>query len=141
MMDEEFRSIAEAAWAELPERFAKHVQNVALLIEDEPSAELRELEGLKKGETLLGHYHGIPNTERGAGYGVGGTLPDTITLYRLPLIEEAEELTDTDTSNFRKNMEKVVRETLWHELGHYFGLDEPHVREREDEGTNRFDVI
>lgn len=138
MEDAEFRALVEAAWRDMPERFKAHVKNVALLVEDEPSAELRELEGLGEGETLLGYYHGVPNTLRGETYGFGGTLPDTITLFRLPILEEARELTDDHTGNFKKHVAQVVRDTLWHEVGHYMGLDEHHVREREDEGTNRF---
>ena len=138
-MDEHtFSALASSEWDAMPEKFAKHVKNVALLVEDEPSEELRRLEGLEEGDTLLGHYHGIPNTERGSEYGVGATLPDTITLYRLPILDEAQELTDDHTSEFKNNVAKVVRETLWHEIGHYFGLDEHPINEREAEGTNEF---
>jgi predicted Zn-dependent protease with MMP-like domain len=70
---------------------------------------------------------------------VGGTLPDTITLYRLPILDEALELTDDHTSEFRSNVRKVLRETLWHEVGHYMGLDEHPLNEREAKGTNRFE--
>lgn len=140
MNEETFRALTLEAWEAMPERYKAKVENVALLVEDEPSEELRELEGLQKGETLLGHYHGIPATARGSMYGVGETLPDTVTLYRLPILAEAEELTDTDTTHFKENVKKVVRETLWHEIGHYFGLDEHPINEREAEGTNKFEL-
>ena len=139
-MDErEFNALAEAEWAAMPERFAKQVKNLALLVEDEPDEEVRRQEGLEDGDTLLGLYRGVPQTERGSEYGVGGTLPDTITLYRLPILEEAQELTDDAASEFRKHVAKVIRETLWHEVGHYMGLDEHPINEREAEGTNRFE--
>lgn len=99
------------------------VQNVALLVEDEPSAEVREQEGLQEGETLLGLYQGIPATLRGDTYGIGPTLPDTITLYRLPIEEAARE----DGQDIRT----VIAETIWHEFAHYFGMDEREVRFRE----------
>jgi predicted Zn-dependent protease with MMP-like domain len=138
-MDErEFRALALEAWEAVPEKWQEGVKNVALLIEDEPSEEVRTREELLPGETLLGLYHGIPATLRGSEYGVGATLPDTITLYRLPILEEAEEMTDTNTSEFRGNVRKVVRETLWHELGHYFGLHEESINHREGEGTNDY---
>lgn len=140
MTEEEFDAIAEAEWDAMPARFKAHIENVALLVEDEPSAELRKLENLGKGETLLGHYHGVPNTMRGSDYGVGGTLPDTITLYRLPLLDEADEMTETSGGDFKENVVLAVRETLWHEVGHYFGLDEHPINEREAEGTNRFET-
>lgn len=139
MSEEEFRALAESAWQELPERFATRIKNVALLIEDEPDDETRKEEGLGEGETLYGIYRGVPNTERGADYGVGGTLPDTITLYRLPILEEATELTDTDTNRFVDMVKRVVQETLWHEVGHYFGLEEEPINAREEEGTNTFE--
>jgi predicted Zn-dependent protease with MMP-like domain len=138
MNEPEFAAIMQAEWDAMPEKYKAHVENVALLVEDEPSEELRALEGLEEGETLLGHYHGIPNTERGSEYGVGVTLPDTITLYRLPILDEAQELTDDHTSQFKSNVAKVVRETLWHEIGHYFGFDEEPINHREAEGTNYF---
>ncbi|MCI0597480.1 metallopeptidase family protein [Candidatus Parcubacteria bacterium] len=138
MNENTFRSIALSEWEAMPERFKNRVKNVALLVCDEPSEETRREEGLREGETLLGLYHGIPNTLRGSEYGVGETLPDTITLYRLPILAEAEELTDTDTSHFIEQVKKVIRETIWHEVGHYFGLDEHPINEREDIGTNRF---
>ncbi len=139
MEEAEFVALAGREWDAMPERFKAHVENVALLVEDEPSAELRALEGLEEGETLLGHYHGIPNTVRGSEYGVGMTLPDTITLYRLPLLEEAEALMHEHGGEFPENIARAVRETLWHEVGHYFGLDEHPINEREAGGTNHFE--
>lgn len=135
MSEKEFEQIAEAEWARVPERFKQKITNVALLIEDDVSEAVRAEEGLEEGESLLGLYHGIPLTERGSEYGVGITMPDTITLYRLPILEEASEMDRA----FRDAVRIVVRETLWHEVGHYFGLPEHGVNEREEEGTNRFD--
>jgi len=134
MSEQEFEQIAVAEWNRIPERFKRNVENVALLIEDDVDEEIRTLEGLEQGETLLGLYRGIPLTERGSEYGVGMTLPDTITLYRLPILEEAEEMDRA----FRDAVRIVVRETIWHEVGHYFGLPEQGVHEREEEGTNQF---
>jgi predicted Zn-dependent protease with MMP-like domain len=136
--DEAFRALAGKAWDEVPSKFQKRIDNLALLIEDEPSADLREKEGLGEHETLLGLYHGIPENERGAGYGVGGTLPDTITLFRLPILEEAAELMQERGLSPEAAVDEALRETLWHELGHYFGLKEEEVRGRECEGTNRY---
>ncbi|HEY0979238.1 MAG TPA: metallopeptidase family protein [Candidatus Paceibacterota bacterium] len=134
MSEAEFAQIAESEWARMPARFAQQVKNVALLIEDDVDDEVRALEGLGDEESLLGLYRGIPLTARGSEYGVGGTLPDTITLYRLPILEEAEEM----DREFREAVRIVVRETLWHEIGHYFGLDEQSVNAREDAQTNQF---
>lgn len=113
----------QAGVAALPQKFRAKIVNVAILLEDEPSTEVRVREGLHDNETLLGLYHGIPLSERGDGYGIGATLPDTITLYKKPMYEEAHG--DPDA------VARVVRETVWHEFGHYFGLDEFEVRTRE----------
>jgi predicted Zn-dependent protease with MMP-like domain len=122
MQDDIERYIEEGIEA-LEPRYREKIRNVAILLEDEPSAEVRTREGLGPDETLLGLYHGVPLGERGDGYGIGETLPDTITLYRKPILDEAHE-TDGDVA-------RVVRETIWHEFGHYFGLDEDEVRARE----------
>ncbi len=134
MSEEAFRKVVEEEWDAVPRRFAARVENVALLIEDEPDRETRREEGLEEGHTLLGLYRGIPATARGEGYGDGGILPDTITLYRLPILQEAQHEGDGSPEAVRI----AVRETLWHEIGHYFGYDEETIREREDTGTNRY---
>lgn len=140
MDEKEFEGLVGKTWDAMPDRFKERVVNVALLIEDEPSDEIREAEHLGPGETLLGLYHGINALERGEMYGVGATLPDTITLYRLPLIEEAHHLMHerTGLGSLEDALREAVRETLWHEVGHYFGLSEHEIHSREDEGTNQF---
>lgn len=121
----EFEKLVEEGFLLLPEKFRARIKNVALLVEDEPSQEVRELEGLADDETLLGLYQGIPATVRGDTYGMGPTLPDTITLYQLPIEEAAYE--DGD------DIRKVIAETIWHEYAHYFGMDEDEVQLREEE--------
>jgi len=120
---DELEEYIDAGIAALAPEYRAKIENVAILVEDEPSDEVREREGLSRHETLLGLYHGVPLAVRGDGYGVGETMPDTITLYRKPILAEAHE-TDGDVA-------RVVRETIWHEFGHYFGLDEDEVRRRE----------
>lgn len=124
-MDREaFEKFVEEGFLLIPERFRAKIKNVALLAEDEPSAEVRGREGLRGGETLLGLYQGIPNTVRGDTYGIGPTLPDTITLFQLPIEEEA--------GGVPEEIRKVIAETIWHEYAHYFGMDEEGVRFREE---------
>ncbi|OGC84681.1 hypothetical protein A3F55_02325 [Candidatus Adlerbacteria bacterium RIFCSPHIGHO2_12_FULL_53_18] len=128
--------VAEEFPTAVPEKFRNRIANVAFLVEDEPSVEVRETERLGPGETLLGYYKGIPHTARGEGYGVGGVMPDTITLYKLPIEDEAHEL---EHSNILQNVgmsyegcvRRVICETIWHEVAHHFGMDEHEVQERE----------
>ncbi len=121
--------VAEEFPNAIPEKFRGLINNVAFLVEDEPSEEVRKLERLGPQETLLGYYKGIPHTVRGDHYGVGGVLPDTITLFQLPIEEEAEE-----HGGGEKQVRKVIRETIWHEVAHHFGMDEHEVQERERRG-------
>ncbi len=134
MSSAEFEQIAGGEWDRIPARFKEKLTNVALIIEDDVDDEVRRLEGLSEGDSLLGLYRGIPLTERGSEYGVGGTLPDTITLYRLPILEEASEM----DRSFRDAVRIVVRETIWHEVGHYFGLTEEEIHLRETEASNTY---
>ncbi|MBP9749335.1 MAG: metallopeptidase family protein [Candidatus Pacebacteria bacterium] len=121
----EWERYIEEGIAAIPERYREKIRNVAILLEDEPSKAVRREQGLVYGETLLGLYQGVPLPERGDTYGIGVTLPDTITIYTRATLEEAKE-TDGDVA-------RIVRETIWHEFGHYFGLDEGEVRAREVE--------
>jgi predicted Zn-dependent protease with MMP-like domain len=130
-----FETMAREELERIPPRFARRMRNVAILIDDAPSPAVCKEEGLGEGETLLGLYRGVPATERGEGY--SGILPDTITLYRLPILEEAEALFEEKrAADMGSAARLAIRETLWHELGHHFGLSEDGVAEREVAGTN-----
>ena len=124
MILEEFEKLAADGFDRLPEWVRAKISNVAVLIADEPSDEDRELQGLQEDETLLGLYKGIPLSERGVHYGEGFVLPDTITLYRLPILDAAAE----DGLDVRD----VVADTIWHEFAHHFGIDEAGVRTLEE---------
>lgn len=124
----EFEKLVEEGFERLPLWVREKIKNVALLVEDEPSDEVRKQEGLNDHETLLGLYHGIPLAARGENYGVGMTLPDTITLYQMPIEEAAED--------DGKDVRDVVAETIWHEFAHHFGMDEGEVRRREEGHQN-----
>jgi predicted Zn-dependent protease with MMP-like domain len=118
-----FEQLVEEGFEKLPQWVRDKITNVALLVEDEPSAQDRAAEGLSDNETLLGLYRGIPLSARGENYGVGMTLPDTITLYQMPIEMAAQE--------DGKDVREVVAETIWHEFAHHFGIDEAEVRRRE----------
>jgi len=120
----------------IPEKFRERIKNVALLVEWEPSEETLRKEGLAGYETLLGLYHGIPATMRGGEYGVGMTLPDTITLFQGPIENEAMHVVRDKNVSVEDAIRKVVRETIWHEVAHYFGMGEREVRRREHGGES-----
>lgn len=112
----EFRGLVSEAIDSIPARFATHVRNVAIVIEDEPSAELLDEMDIEPPDTLLGLYQGTPLTERHWDH--GNALPDRVLLFQRPIEEDAEE--DGDVVG-------VIGETLIHELGHYFGLSEDEI--------------
>ena len=130
----EFEKLVEEGFERLPQWVREKIKNVAVLIEDEPSEEDRKREGLDEHETLLGLYKGIPLSARGEYYGVGMTMPDTITLYQLPIEDAAgEELSRSNLDNraYQEVVKKIVAETIWHEFANHFGMNEEEVRRRE----------
>ena len=141
MEREEFEKLVAEGFERLPEWVREKIKNVALIVEDDPSEEDRKMQGLGEEETLLGLYKGIPLSERGDLYGVGMTLPDTITLYQRPIEEAAEEELHNDIVSrydgpYRERVRNIVADTVWHEFAHHFGMDEGEVRMREKKRDN-----
>lgn len=113
-------SRAEFEWAVtralhgLPAEIAAYLNNVAIVVEDEPTDEELRAVGLDPNtETLFGLYQGVSLPDRGADYSLA--LPDRIVIYRVPLLAECET---------RDELIQEIRDTVIHEIGHYFGLDE-----------------
>ena|SRR3990167_8531303 len=98
-----FERLVRRALATLPEEFRSRLENMVVVIEDEPPKNMRG---------TLGLYEGVPLTERSL---EAINLPDRITLFRRP-IERA--------CRTEKDIEAEVRLTVLHEVGHYFGLEE-----------------
>ncbi|MBI2188071.1 MAG: metallopeptidase family protein [Acidobacteria bacterium] len=117
----EFERLVREAVTLIPKRFRREITNLALVVEDEPSAELLEDMDIEPPDTLYGLYQGTPLTERTWAY--GNTLPDRIVLFQRPIEEECE---DDD------EIRAVIGETLIHEVGHYFGLSEEEIEEIEE---------
>jgi predicted Zn-dependent protease with MMP-like domain len=121
MTREQFRALVAEAIDSIPERFASHVRNVAIVIEEAPSpALLAEME-IEPPDTLLGLYQGTPLTERRWDH--GNDLPDRVLLFQRPIEDDAAD--DGDVVG-------VIGETLIHELGHYFGMTEDEIMAIED---------
>jgi predicted Zn-dependent protease with MMP-like domain len=122
MTRDQFKSLVAEAIDTIPNRFAREVKNVAIVIEDEPPEELLEEMEIGPDDTLLGLYQGVPLTERGWGH--GNILPDRITLFQQTIEEECE--------GDEEEIVVAIGETLIHELGHYFGLSEEEIMEIEE---------
>jgi len=114
MSREEFEKVVARALDGLPEAVAGFLENVAVVVEDEPTdEEIREAGLDPENDTLFGLYQGQAFTDRGATY--GNVLPDRIVIYRLPLLRECDD---------RVELVREIQDTVVHEFGHYFGLGE-----------------
>lgn len=120
MEREAFKQLVSEALDGIPQGSRERIKNVAIIVEDEPSERVLLKNGIQNGWTLLGLYEGIPLTERGDYYGVGATLPDRITIFQGPIEDRAE----GDVEKIRQ----IVQETVEHEVGHYFGMNEYEVQ-------------
>ena len=99
----------------LPEDFRQKLENIAIVVEDEPP---RDIQSKYKGQLLLGLYTGVPLPKRSVWSNY--PLPDFIAIYQ----RNIERICRTEQEIVRQ-----VRETVMHEIGHYFGMDEEDLRE------------
>lgn len=114
---QEFEQLVEEALGELPKQFADLLDNVAVVVEEEPSTADRHRFTAPHGE-LLGLYRGIPLTARRYD---ALMLPDTISIFRGPILR---------VTRGREQAVHQIRETVIHELGHYFGLSDQDMGHR-----------
>ena len=121
MKKEEFEKLVEQALTELPPKFKKYLDNLAVIVESQPSGEIYERTSSPPLSSILGHYHGVPLKHRGPYY--GNIPPDVIVIYQSPI----EAICSTE-----EEIKKKVREVVYHEIGHYFGLSEKQMREIEE---------
>ena len=110
-----FEDLVGEALDSLPEEFAMQMENVEVVVEDEPPPDM--LARLPRGTTLLGLYHGIPLTQRGQ---YGNVLPDKISIYRGPIVRLAR------TPDAIRDQ---VRKTVIHEIAHHFGISDDRLHE------------
>lgn len=123
-----FEALALAAYSALPDAVVDRLENLDIIVEDAPGPEAADAldgDGCGNGNgvghhnhdhhhdgSLLGLYVGVPLTER---YGDGPAMPDCIYIYRRPILAMCDTLDEVAAE---------VRTTLWHEVGHYLGMDE-----------------
>jgi predicted Zn-dependent protease with MMP-like domain len=113
MTRRQFEALVEKALRRLPKPFKDKIENIAVVVEDWADDEtLKDLE-IEPPDTLYGLYRGVDLTRRDSTY--GNVLPDTITIYQGPIEEDCAD---------EAEMAELVRDTVVHELGHYFGLDD-----------------
>lgn len=120
LSDEQFDQLISRAMDELPQEYIEGLQNVAIVMADDPSPEQIEQMKLDHNSLLLGLYEGVPLTQRGSGW--SGMLPDKITLFKNPLLA---------VSHDESSLFEQIKRTLWHEIAHYYGLDHGRIDELE----------
>ena len=112
-----FEDLVDEALATIPMPFAAALDEVAIVIADEPTPEQLASNDLPQDDALYGIYEGVPRTEWGADW---VTLPNRITLFRLPL---EEDFADPD------ELADEVWVTVVHELAHHLGIDDERLHE------------
>lgn len=110
---EEFEKLVDEAMVDLPSEFKKAIDNVNVVVEDWPRADIA------RGRLLLGLYQGVPKTTWGRHGGL--QLPDKITIYRGPIIFLSR--------GEVKMIKKLVKDTVEHEIAHHFGISDTRLDE------------
>ncbi|MEI7424504.1 MAG: metallopeptidase family protein [Candidatus Staskawiczbacteria bacterium] len=124
MTNEEFEQLVKEGIESIDEKFLERLKNVDIVIEDDPTPFQLEKINLR-GSLLLGLYEGIPLTER---QGYGQVLPDKITIFK----NSIEQIYSNP-----EDIKKAVKDTVWHEIAHHFGMDEKQVRNAEKMRKNK----
>ncbi len=112
-----FERLVDRALASIPEPFRGALREVVIVIEDEPTEEQLDENGLDPDETLYGLYEGVPRTEWGADFAIS---PNRITIFRYPLEDDFPGPIE---------LEAEVRRTVVHELAHHLGIDDDRLDE------------
>lgn len=114
---DQFLTLVSRALKEIPQEFLEKLENLDIVVEEEPSPELLKELGLGERDLLFGLYQGVPRP--GKSYFQGVILPERITLFRAPILR------------FCRSEECVrdqIKKTLVHEIAHHFGFSETRIR-------------
>lgn len=117
----QFEEAIEEALALLPPLLREKMENIEIILEDWPSQEVMEEMGVTSPYELLGLYHGVPRPARGFHYNLA--LPDIITIYQGPI---------EDSCRHTRDLKYLIRDVLYHEIGHYYGFSEEELARLEE---------
>ncbi|MDD5339401.1 MAG: metallopeptidase family protein [Dehalococcoidales bacterium] len=118
MQTELFEQLVAEAIESLPQQIQDSLENIDIVVADEPTPEQLGHRDLERGETLLGLYEGIPLTQRTFGY--SGVMPDKITIFQKPI-----EKISRNNARLITEIQHVVK----HEIAHHFGIDDDRLEE------------
>jgi len=114
-----FEELVNEGIKAIPKKFLEKLDNVDIVIEDEPTPyQLRKLR-TRGSSIIFGLYEGVPQTKR---WHYGQVLPDKITIFKKPIEKIARS---------ENEIKEIVKNTVWHEIAHHFGLEERKIREAE----------
>ena len=122
--EEKFEKYLAEAIDNVPAPYNEHLQNVAFILEDQPTPEQRQRLNLYPNETLFGLYEGVPLPARN---GTLKLLPDKITIFKYPLLA---------ASHNEQELRDNIGHTVWHEVAHYYGLDHKRIHELDSKRHN-----
>lgn len=120
MTDEAFEKLVASGIDALRKDIQKKLNNIAIVIEDEPTEEQLREHGIEHQGTLFGLYEGVPLTERGIDTPL---LPDKITIFKNPILR---------AYTTEEDIRACVENTVWHEVAHHFGFGEEWVEHEEE---------
>ncbi len=118
MSDDDFTVLVKRAMSELSPEHIAALEHVAILTADQPSPMQAEKIHLRGDQLLLGLFEGVPRTLR-SGY-ESGLMGDTITIFKEPLMA---------ISRDREDLYRHIKQTVWHEIAHYFGISHEQMDE------------
>jgi predicted Zn-dependent protease with MMP-like domain len=118
MDTQQFEQLVARAIENMPEEIRERLENIDIIVEDEPSREQLRRSGLSRKETLLGLYEGVPLTNRTHGYSY--VMPDKITIFQKPI-----EASCRHENQITSKIQQVVR----HEIAHHFGINDDRLEE------------
>ena len=117
---ERFEWLVFKAVDELPDEFRERMDNIDIVVQDEPTSDQLAETGLKRSETLLGLYEGVPLTRRSRSYGM--VPPDKITIFQKPI----EARCHGETA-----MQREIQRVVKHEIAHHFGIGDARLNQLE----------
>ena len=118
MKREHFVKIVEEELDSIPREFRSRIRNVAVLVEDTPPNQPSPPQPGQQKHLLLGLFHGVPTTKKST-FNLP-TGPDYVVLYQ----KNIEAVCSSEAE-----VRHQIRQTLIHELGHYFGMTEEQLRD------------
>jgi predicted Zn-dependent protease with MMP-like domain len=122
MENEIFEKLVQEGIDLIPKEFLVKLENLAIVVEGEPTPEQMQKLKLGSGYLLFGLYEGVPQTKRGPHYGM--TLPDKITIFQKQIEQYAHS---------GGEIRQIVCDTVWHEIAHHFGTSERRIKDIEAE--------